>query len=177
MALGNGTPAGLYMEQLDPATGATEPGATAELVPDSSSPADGQTLTLACNATCHIIYAPDGSKTELVSWAPGQSDPTTVLHSAPHTFTSLIGAVAAPDGRVWVVSSLIDSSTEQIDARLGDDNGAGGTTTILSPPPGEALAFDGSVLDTAHGLVVAANFAKSAKDPSSTLWGTVLAQP
>ena len=103
LALGNGTPAGLYMEQLNPATGATAAGAAPQLVPDSSSTAAGQALTLACNSICHIIYAPDGSKTELVSWSPGQADPVTVLQTAANTFTSLIGAAAAPDGRIWVV--------------------------------------------------------------------------
>jgi len=177
LALGYGTPAGLYMEQLNPATGATEPGAAPQLVPDSSSPTAGQTLTLACNSICHIVYPPNGSKTELVSWSPGQAAPVTVLQIGTHAFASLIGAAAAPDGRIWVVYAYADSATEQVDARLGDDNGAGGTTTSLSPPPGQTLAYDGSVLDTARGLVVAANFAKSAKDPTSTLWGTVLPQP
>jgi hypothetical protein len=134
-------------------------------------------LTLACNSICHIVYPPNGSRTELVSWSPGQAAPVTVLQIGAHAFASLIGAAAAPDGRIWVVYAYADSATEQVDARLGDDNGAGGTTTSLLPPPGQTLAYDGSVLDTARGLVVAANFAKSAKVATSTLWGTVLPQP
>jgi hypothetical protein len=61
---------------------------------------------------------------------------------------------------------------------VGDDNGAGGTTTSLSLPTASSVAFDGSVLDTSRGLVLAANFAASAKDPTdSALWATVLPQP
>jgi hypothetical protein len=177
LALGNGTPAGLYMEQLNPATGATAPGAAPQLVPDSSNVLDAAKLTLACNSICHIVYPPNGSKTELDSWAPGQATPVTVFEVAPHAFASLIGAAAAPDGRIWIVYVYADSATEQIDARLGNDNGAGGTTTSLSPPPGETLAYDGAVLDTTRGLALAVNFARSDKDTSTTLWGTVLSQP
>jgi hypothetical protein len=177
LALGNGTPAGLYMEQLNPATGATAPGAAPQLVPDSSSALDAEKLTLACNSVCHIVYPPKGSKTELDSWAPGQATPVTVFEVAPPAFAALIGAAAAPDGRIWITYLYADSANEQIDARLGDDNGAGGTTTSLSPPPGETLAYDGAVLDTTQGLVIAANFAKSDTDATSTLWGTVLPQP
>jgi hypothetical protein len=177
LALGNGTPAGLYMEQLNPATGATAPGAVPQLAPDSSHVADADKLTLACNSICHIVYPPNGSKTELASWAPGQATPVTVFQAPPHAFTSLIGAAAAPDGRVWLAYLYDDSATEQIVARLGDDNGAGGTATSLSPPTGSSVAFDGSVLDTSRGLVLAANFAPSAKDPTdSALWATVLPQ-
>jgi hypothetical protein len=178
LALGNGTPAGLYIEQLNPATGAAIPGAVPQLAPDSSNVLDADKLTLACNTVCHIVYPPNGSKTELVSWAPGQTTPVTVFQAPAHAFTSLIGASAAPDGRIWLAYVYDDSATEQIIARLGDDNGAGGTTTSLSPPTASSVAFDGSVLDTSRGLVLAANFAASAKDPTdSALWATVLPQP
>jgi hypothetical protein len=178
LALGNGTPAGLYIEQLNPATGATAADAVPQLAPDSSNVVDAAKLTLACNAVCHIVYPPNGSKTELVSWAPGQAAPVTVFQAPAHAFTSLIGATAAPDGRIWLAYLYDDSATEQIVARIGDDNGAGGTATILSPPTASSVAFDGSVLDTSRGLVLAANFAASAKDPTdSALWATVLPQP
>jgi hypothetical protein len=168
---------GVYLEQLNPASGAPVPGATPQLAPDSTNTANSQTMRLACNSICHVIYQPGSSKTELVSWAPGQAAPVTVVAiDTPHAFMSIIGAAAAPDGHLWVVYMYADSSTEHIIARLGDDNGAGGTATMLSPPTSGGFAYNGATLDTSQGLVLAVNFAPSIKDTTSALWGAVLPQ-
>jgi hypothetical protein len=179
ISLGGDVGDGLFMEQLNPATGAPVVGATAQLVPDSGSPADAGNLLLACNSICHIVYPPTGAKTKIVSWAPGESQPVTIIDVGAHAFMSPLGAAAAPDGRIWV-AYLYDNAAspgEQVVARLGNDDGAGGTAIAVSPPPGQTLAYSGSVLATSRGLALAVDFAKSAKDPTSTLWGTVLSQP
>ncbi len=170
---------GVFLEQLNPATGGPEPGATPQLAPDSTNSANSQTMRLACNSNCHVVYQRGSSKNELVSWAPGQTAPVTVLDiTTPHAFLNFIGAAAAPDGRLWIVYEYVDSSTDEIVARLGDHNGAGGTSTVLSPPTPHGVGFDGTALSTPGGLVIAMNFAASIKNVThSELWGTVLRQP
>lgn len=169
---------GVFLEQLNPATGAPEPGSTPQPAPDSTGEANASTMKLACNAICHVIYEPGSSTNERVSWAPGQAAPVTVLDvSTPHADSELLGAAAAPNGQIWIVYLYAASATEQVIARLGDDDGAGGSSTVLAPPTTGALAFDGSVLSTPKGLVLGVNFAPSVKDPDGVLWGTVLPQP
>jgi hypothetical protein len=169
---------GVFLEQLNPATGAPESGATPQRAPDSTNEVNAQTIRLACNAICHVIYQPGSARNELVSWAPGQAAPVTVIDiTTQHAFMSVLGAAAAPDGRLWIAYLYADSASEQIIARLGDDNGVGGTATILSPPTAESLIYGGTLLDTPKGLVLAVNFAPSVKDTTNAVWGTVLPQP
>lgn len=169
---------GVYLEQLDPATGAPEPGATPQLAPDSTAEANSDAMKLACNSICHVVYQPGSSKNEIVSWAPGQAAPVTVLDvTAPHAFSDLLGAAAAPNGQIWIVYLYAVSSSEQVIARLGNNDGVGGASTVLSPPMPGGVAYDGAALSTPKGLVVAVNFATSLKTTDAVLWGTVLPQP
>ena len=139
---GDGSSSGIYLLQLDPETGASLPTATPQLAPDSTSASDDGTLALACNTICHVVYAPGGSTTQLVSWAPGQATPVTVVDdTAAHAYVIGLTAAAASDGQLWVVyEGAIASHTTaqtasavadvQINSKLEDDNGAGGTATV-----------------------------------------------
>jgi hypothetical protein len=170
---------GVFLEQLNPATGAPEPGATPQLAPDSTAEANSDSMKLVCNAICHVIYQPGSSKNEMVSWAPGQTAPATVLDiTAPHAFSNLVGAAAAPNGQIWIVYGYdAGSATVQTIARIGNDEGVGGSSTVLSPPTTDDIGFDGSVLSTPKGLVIAVSFASVKNPEAATLWSTVLPQP
>lgn len=152
-------PGGIYLLQLDPATGATVPLGTPQLAPDSASASNDGPVKLACNSICHVVDSPGKSTTQIVSWAPGQSAPVTLVNlTTPHAFLSPLAAAAAPDGQVWVVyeqatgtqtttsSALSAVADVEIDARLGDDNGAGGTPTVVPPAVAGAFAYNGSAL-------------------------------
>jgi len=109
---GDGSSSGIYLLQLDPETGASLPTATPQLAPDSTSASDDGTLALACNTICHVVYAPGGSTTQLVSWAPGQATPVTVVDdTAAHAYVIGLTAAAASDGQLWVVYEAAIAAT------------------------------------------------------------------
>jgi hypothetical protein len=181
--------AGIYLLQLDPETGASLPTATPQLAPDSTGASNAGTIALACNSICHVVYAPNGSTTRLVSWAPGQAAPVTVVDdTAAHAYVIGLTAAAAPDGQLWVVyeTATAKQSTAkttpavadvQINTKLGDDNGAGGTATVSPAAVAGAVAYDGRALATADGLVIAADWLTSTKTPTGGVWATVVRSP
>lgn len=171
---GDGSAGGIYLLQLDPATGAPAAGATPQLAPRSQQ---ANALTLACNVICHVVYAPGSSTTELVSWAPGQPAPVVVasVHS-PHQGVFALSAAAAPDGRIWIVYVAV-STSNQLVVELGNDNGAGGTPTMEAPPVKAGVALDGTALATSQGLVVAMPWTTLASHGSNAVWVTVVPQP
>ncbi len=179
----------IYLLQLDPATGASLPTATPQLAPESSNtPADEQ-MAVACNSICHVVYAPSGSTNQLVSWAPGQAAPITVVQdTAAHTDVIGLAAAAAPNGQLWAVyetatgSATSTQSTPaianvQINAKLGDDNGAGGSATVLPAAVAGAVAYNGRALATTAGLVVAADWLTSTTPATGGVWATVVPAP
>jgi hypothetical protein len=174
----SGAGTGVFLEQLNPATGAPVAGATPQLAPDSTAEANADAMRLACNSTCHVVYESESSKNDYLSWAPGQAAPDTVLDvPGTHAFADLIGVAAAPNGHMWIVYLYADSAVEQVVARLGNDDGVGGNATVLPTPGGSDVAYSGSVLSTPNGLALGVNFAASLAKPRGVLWGTVLPQP
>ncbi len=186
---GSGSSHGIYLLQLDPATGASLPTATPQLAPESSNAPADETIALACNSICHVVYTPGGSTTELVSWAPGQAAPITVVQgTTAHTEVIGLAAAAASDGQLWVVYETAGASTTptqttptianvQIDAELGDSNGAGGTATVLPAAVAGAIAYNGRALATTDGLVIAADWLTSTTPATGGVWATVVSAP
>ena len=180
---------GIYLLQLDPATGASLPTATPQLAPESSNTPADEAMALACNSICHVVYAPGGSTTQLVSWAPGQAAPITVVQdTAAHTDVIGLAAAAAANGQLWAVYETASGSTTgtqatpaianvQINAKLGDDNGAGGTATVLPAAVAGAAAYNGRALATADGLVIAADWLTTTTPPTGGVWATVVPAP
>ena len=186
---GAGATPGIYLLQLDPETGASLPTATPQLAPDSTNVSDAGTLALACNSICHVVYAPGSSTTRLVSWAPGQAAPVTVVDDTDaHAAVIGLTAAAAADGQLWVVyeTATTNHTTAktapavadvQIDTKLGDDDGAGGTATTSPAAVAGAVAYDGRALATADGLVIAADWLTSTTPPTGGVWATVVPAP
>jgi hypothetical protein len=65
----------------------------------------------------------------------------------------------------------------QVNAKLGDDNGAGGTATVSPAAVAGAVAYDGRALATADGLVIAADWLTSTTTPTGGVWAIVVPTP
>jgi|tagenome__1003787_1003787.scaffolds.fasta_scaffold20879217_1 hypothetical protein len=157
---------GVYLQQLDPATGA--PVGTPALAPNSESSNNNSFgVNLACAATCRVVYGNSpaaGPANTIVSWWPGQT-PTTIANLA--TTGQGAGRVLATayraDGRLWV--AWFDGKTYR--ATLGDSTGAGGEVQDAGVPKGsESGAYALTGIAVGDNLLLAANYAW---DASGTL--------
>ncbi len=153
---------GVYLQQLDPATGA--PIGAPALAPNSESSNNNSFGTnLACAATCRVVYGNSpaaGPANTIVSWWPGQA-PTTIANLA--TTGQGAGRVLATayraDGRLWV--AWFDGKTYR--ATLGDSTGAGGEVQDAGVPKGtEGGAYALNGIAVGDNLLLAANYAWNA---------------
>jgi len=166
--LGTSTASGLYLLELDPATGDVLPGATAQLAPGSSNVFNNNLrLPLACAQTCRFVYL--DNQDQLISWAPGEAQPTVTLAKRVDG-VSKPAAAYAPDGRLWVTWR----ARGHVFAKLGDPAGAGGTPAELPLPAG---GFDTSYTSTPlavpEGLVLVTNWENSHTQQSAE-WAILL---
>jgi hypothetical protein len=173
--LGNQTTTGLYMLQLDPVTGGAASGAATQRVPASRAGANNGAPVMACAQICRLVYhaqTPNGGTARsLLSWAPGEAGPTTVTSDPPSP--ALLGAAAAPDGRLWV--AWFDQETGLVTAKLGDATGAGGESVPVRTPTRGATPRTGEAVALADRLVLAGLWSDQA-GPSSQ-WGAVVPAP
>ena len=153
---------GMYLQQLNPATGA--PIGAPALAPDSeSSNNNAFGAALACAATCRLIYGNSpaaGPSDTIVSWWPGQA-PTTIANlagtgqGAGRVLTSAYRA----DGRLWI--AWFDGKTYRV--TLGDATGAGGEIQDAGVPKGTAngaYALEGMAVG--DNLLLAVDYAWNA---------------
>jgi hypothetical protein len=168
----------ILLLQLDPETGAPLPGARAQQVPQSNTSLNQAQIVLGCNTICHVVYTPQSAaKTlaTLVSWAPGQTAPITVANASPGGAVDFPVAAAAPDGRLWIAyTNAPHINNYETVAKLGDDNGGGGTPTTIPAPPKAGTPAFGAALVVPAGLVVAQNWYTK---KSAAIWATVVPQP
>jgi hypothetical protein len=158
---------GIYVQQLDPATGA--PIAAAAKAPDSESSNNNSFGTaLSCAATCRVVYgdSPAGAATDkIVTWWPGAA-PVTVadLAGTNQGAGRVLTAAYRADGRLWV--AWYDGKTYR--AVLGDATGAGGSVQDAGIPAGAADGAYALVgMAVGDDLLLAANYAwKAADDPA-----------
>jgi hypothetical protein len=171
---------GVYMQQLNPATGA--PAGAAQKAP-GSLPTDNNSRQawLACNpvaAGCRVVYetsnatSPTLGSGTLVSWGPGESAPTTVAKGAD--LSGRWAAAYAADGKLWVAwydRGKAGSLKQGFYYALGNAAGAGGTVQFAGQPSAqlkdgpydvELLPVGGdlliaTVVDTGQGLAVWVN--------------------
>jgi hypothetical protein len=160
---------GLYVAQLDPATGALlGPAVRAP----SSEAVDNNRIdqtTLACAATCRLIYqgtAADGVLTDgrLLSWAVGEASPTVVTTGLERSLYST--AAYRADGRLWVAwDSAAPGGGSTFFAKLGDATGAGGAALPAGRPPEDPTGGASSLSSVAVGpdLVLATMWAVTGK--------------
>jgi hypothetical protein len=173
---------GIYMLQLDPATGGPAAGATPMQVPQSESPANnGFHLALACAATCRIVYGAQTSPTaqlRLASWAPGEgASPTNIGGGARLSLGLPLTAAYRADGRLWVAWYDLGTTRGFYAAKLGNAKGAGGTVQNLGRPAGGAFVDARNLDSVAVGtdLVLAGTVITSA--PRASLWTTYVQDP
>jgi hypothetical protein len=187
-------PTGIYLLQLDPATG--QPIGSAGLAPQSKTGAnfgDGR-FAIACNSTCRVVYhegdASGNATPRLLTWAFGEPSATVV--TGPSDTGGAIAAAARSDGRVWV--AWYDLKATAFKAVLGDGKGAGGGAQNIGrpAPKGDAeknaaiAAPDGSLvlatnwldnttaMDAFWALDVPAVYAGPTRESSGTVGDTVL---
>jgi hypothetical protein len=171
---------GIFLEQLDPATGG--PLGTPTLVPQSQSPANNQNrLALTCSPLaaggCRIAFAAQTSAVaplRVASWAPGEGAPTTVA-TPDLGLSATITAAYRADGRLWVAwyAQGVTSAVGYY-ATLGNVRGVGGDRTKLGRPAGlvQALDLESTILGDNLVLVGTVNTGR----PRAALW-TNLVQP
>ena len=172
---------GLYMMQLDPATGAAKGPALHVPSSDGANQLEEGRPALACEQTCRVVYNDGGKPDDLLSWAPGDAKPTLVFSGAeriagtipsspiyPHSPT----AAYTSDGRLWVVWR--DTVTYlKMYAKLGNATGAAGTVVTLQVPAKNATPEYISSLAIGSSLVVVGNWSPGNAGPTS-VWGTVV---
>ncbi|HEX6116815.1 MAG TPA: VWD domain-containing protein [Solirubrobacterales bacterium] len=164
-----GADAGLYLGQLNPATGGPAPGASPQKAPLDKSPVGP--ARLACAAACRLVFSPETQTDRLVSWAPGEGSATEVVAGGGEK--ALLDAVAAPDGRLW--TSWVDFGSDgsaTVGAKLGDAAGAGGSPIALAPPSPSAFPGDAAALALQGRLVLVVYWVPGPE--GSATWATVL---
>jgi hypothetical protein len=159
---------GIYVQQLDPATGAPV-GAPAKAPDSESSNNNSFGSALSCAATCRVVYGNSpaaGATDKIVSWWPGAAAATTIadLAGTGQGAGRVVTAAFRPDGRLW--TAWFDGKTYR--AVLGDATGAGGSVQDAGIPAGSpngAYALAG--IAVGDNLLLAANYAwKAADDPA-----------
>jgi hypothetical protein len=127
---------GVYMGQLDPATGALV-GALTKAPRSETSDNNSRKLAFACADVCRVAYEETAADAilptgRIVTWAPGEADATVVTGAAGARLVNPAIAFRA-DGRLWV--AWVDADKERIAATLGDARGAGGRVLNAGSPP------------------------------------------
>ena len=164
----NAGPAGIFLQAIDPATGAPAGGAIR--VPGSESVANNtaQRLALVGDATgsgARVVYATQSGPAaplRLVSWSPGEGSPTTVARPANLPLNTYVAAARHADGRLWVAwydgvtGSGASGAARGYYAKLGNARGAGGTEVPLGLPRPTATPGAVTVLPQGDNLLVAA---------------------
>jgi hypothetical protein len=170
-------PSGLYIAQVDSATGTLAGPAT--LAPDSASPSNNSlSIPMACNAqACRLVYhetAANGLTTtgRILTWAPGDTTPTPVLtvDAADNLGTAYRG-----DGRLWI-AWFERGTSNSYKFTLGDARGAGGEIGDLGTPPRPAISggYAISAIDAGANLVLVTNFLSGS---AYAQWATVTGPP
>jgi hypothetical protein len=151
---------GMYVQQLDPTTGA--PIGAPVLAPNSESSNNNSfNVNLACAATCRVVYGNSpaaGPSNAIVSWWPGQAAPTTIANLAGTTQGAgrVLASAYRADGRLWV--AWFDGKTYR--ATLGDASGAGGEVQDAGVPKGsESGAYGLSGIAVGDNFLLATNYA------------------
>ena len=158
---------GLFVQQLDPATGASA-GAFTKAPASESAFNNSFGSALTCAATCRLVYGnspPAGPANAVVSWWPGQSAPTTIANLAGSSQAAgrVLTAAYRADGRLWV--AWFDGNTFR--ASLGDATGSGGQAQDAGTPKGAANgAYALAGMAVGDNLLLAANYLWKPADPA-----------
>ncbi len=172
---------GLYMMQLNPATGASAGPPLHVPSGDGINQLDEGRPALACEQICRVVYEHGTQPANLLSWAPGDPSPTLVFAGTeriagtmpsspiyPHSPTAAYTA----DGRLWVAWRDTVSYLKMY-AKLGSTTGAGGNVVTLQVPAKNAVPQYSSSLTVGDSLVVVASWAPG-NLAATSVWATVV---
>lgn len=176
-------PAGIFIQAIDPATGAAV--GNRERVPGSESVANNTAQRLAlvgdpAGSGARVVYATQSSAAgplRLVSWAPGEAAPTTVARPRNLPLNVYVAAARHADGRLWVAwyddgaGVGAPGTARGYYAKLGDRRGAGGIEVPLGLPTRTATAGAVTALPLGENLLVAAVAGTAAA--RNALWATL----
>jgi hypothetical protein len=171
---------GLWIQQVDPATGAaTGPQYHA---PQSSS-ISNEPPGFACYTICRIVYHQSGTSDlntgKLVSWAPGDGAVTIVVNVGSSTISGNSSTAASYDasGNLWV-AWYQSTGVGDYRAKRGDGRGAGGSVEDLGSPPLPTPTGGGgysvSAIAYSDKLVVVANWFQA---NISNMWAATAPSP
>ncbi len=176
---------GIYLQGIDPATGA--PIGSPAYAPRSASVANNtaQRTTLAGDPTgpgARVVYATQNGPAAplyLVSWAPGEGAPTVVARPARLPLNVYLAAARHADGRLWVAwyddgTGTTAAAGRGYHAKLGNTRGAGGVVVPLGLPRPTADPGAVAVLPQGDNLLVAAVLGTGAG--RDALWATLSPQ-
>jgi hypothetical protein len=176
-------PAGLFLQAIDPATGAAI--GAPQRVPGSESVANNTAQRVAlvgdpAGSGARVVYATQasvGAPLRLVSWSPGEGAPVTVARPRSLSLNVYLAAARHADGRLWVawydqggVAGTI-AAGRGYHAKLGDRRGAGGVEVPLGMPTPAATPGAVTALPRGGDLLVAAVAGTGAT--RNALWATV----
>jgi hypothetical protein len=156
--------AGLYMLQLDPATGQPMAGSSPLHAPGSGSNDSTERLALACTQVCRLVYQ-DRTGTRLLSWGPGETGATTVLSGTDQL--SYPAATYTFAGGLWI--AWVDGN--RLQARFGDATGQGHGAAIrqLGAPRGQTAPSESVATTTGNTLVITTPWSRTS---GRTVWAT-----
>lgn len=171
---------GIFMQQLDPATGG--PIGAPTLVYQSASVSNNTShLALACGpAACRIAYLLQSTVAgpqRVATWAPGDAAPTLVTPPLSVGVNGNLAAAFRADGRMWTAwyDPGVTTSQSGYYASLGNAKGAGGERTNLKRPAGFVDDGDLEAIALGDNLVVVGTV--STGKPRAALWTTIVQPP
>jgi hypothetical protein len=161
---------GIYMLQLDPATGGPLSGATALRAPSSASAnTDEGPVGMACTASCAVLYrqgtSASASPPTLVAWAPGLAQPVVVVPRGDDP--RVLAAAVHPDGQVWTVWKELGNTL--IHVKLG----SGAARRIPAPGSASTALSAVAAVDVGGALVLVARTVET--DNTHGIWAAVYA--
>ncbi|MEZ5101082.1 MAG: hypothetical protein R3C15_15050 [Thermoleophilia bacterium] len=174
---------GLYLQQIDPATG--QPIGNAARAPRSESVGNNAAPALACRDTCRVVYRIDALAlnqrvNRIVSWSPGEAAPTLIATQDDTSGGLEATAAYRADGRLWVAWHQDGNqalSGSGFRATLGDGRGAGGLVQDVGAPPQTLTSYSLRGLALGNDLVLATNVALTDVNRGAAIWVNVVAPP
>ena len=169
---------GVVMRQIDGTTGL--PLGAGAVAPDSNIIYNGGSrLALVCNPVapgCRVVYlSVDGKR--LLSWAPGEAAPTTIVSAGKDDRIGVSHAAYRADGRLWVGWILrpgIGDPTVQF--TLGDARGAGQPNYPVSLQKLDT-PYHLRLQPVGDNLLLVGNFAPNAGAAGNSEWADLVGIP
>ncbi|MDX6569571.1 MAG: hypothetical protein QOH15_2149 [Gaiellales bacterium] len=169
---------GIVMRQIDGTTGV--PLGAVAVAPDSNVIYNnGSRVALACNpvgAGCRVVYL-SGDGKRLLSWAPGEPAPTTIVTVGRDEGIGVFNAAYKADGRLWVGWIKRPALTDSIaQFTLGDVRGAGQPSYPVSLQK-LGTPYHLRLQPIGEALLMVGNFTTPGGGSSSSQWANLVGIP